>query len=64
MNYRNTYDECPSCDSTYKDRNDTGNTYTGLSECPYCGTEKCCICDMGDDVECPSCYNETTHNIG
>jgi hypothetical protein len=26
-----------------------------VSECPNCGGEKCESCDMGDDVECPSC---------
>lgn len=27
-------------------------------ECPYCGTMKCRMCDMGDDVECPACDQE------
>lgn len=26
-----------------------------VSECPRCGGKKCESCDMGDDVECPSC---------
>jgi hypothetical protein len=29
-----------------------------LSQCPYCGGQKCNQCDMGDDVECGSCGDE------
>ena len=57
LNYRETDDECPGCGSTHADRKRERptETYLGLSECTYCGTEKCYLCDMGDDVECPSC---------
>ena len=27
----------------------------GLSTCLYCNADKCCMCDMGDDVECGNC---------
>lgn len=26
---------------------------------PHCGADKCCMCDMGDDVRCMSCENES-----
>lgn len=26
-----------------------------ITLCPRCGTAKCRVCDMGDDVECPAC---------
>lgn len=29
-----------------------------LKECPRCASTKCDRCDMGDDVECPSCILE------
>ncbi len=56
QNYRETDDECPGCGATAaeRQRNKPGAPQ-GLSECPHCGTEKCCMCDMGDDVECISC---------
>lgn len=28
---------------------------SNLKDCPYCGSSKCEVCDMGDDVECPAC---------
>jgi transcription elongation factor Elf1 len=41
--------ECPSC----------GNeTPQQLKACPQCGSLKCENCDMGDDVECPSCPDD------
>lgn len=56
MNYRETDDECPSCGATAKDRRDNKpDSPQGLETCPHCSAEKCCMCDMGDDVECPSC---------
>lgn len=41
---------CPSC----------GNTeYEGeLTPCPFCDSEKCSRCDMGDDVACVMCEGE------
>lgn len=54
--YRITEDECPSCGATAKDRFDNKPAEPqGLGVCRHCGSEKCCMCDMGDDVECPSC---------
>ncbi len=56
MNYRETDDECPSCGASARDRKrNKPNSPQGLEVCPYCESEKCCMCDMGDDVECPSC---------
>lgn len=56
MNYRETDDECPSCGASAADRaHNKPERPQGLDTCPYCKSEKCCMCDMGDDVECPSC---------
>jgi hypothetical protein len=56
MNYRETDDECPGCGATAADRKrNKPDAPQGLETCPHCGTEKCCMCDMGDDVECISC---------
>lgn len=55
---------CPGCGSSLADRQKRADQYpdeaipTDLSECQYCGAEKCCLCDMGDDVECISCDSE------
>lgn len=59
MNYRETTDTCPGCGATDKDRarNKPGEPQ-GLETCPHCETEKCCMCDMGDDVECISCNSD------
>lgn len=58
-NYRETDDECPGCGATDGDRKRNQPTRPqGLSECPHCGAEKCCMCDMGDDVECGSCHSK------
>lgn len=55
-NYRETDDECPSCGATASERKENNpDAPQGLSECPFCHTEKCCLCDAGDDVGCPSC---------
>ncbi len=57
-------DECPGCGSTLANREarakrDKDDAIpTSLTECPYCGTLKCCMCDMGDDVECISCNQD------
>jgi hypothetical protein len=59
MNYRETDDECPSCGATDGDRKrNQPDAPQGLSECPHCGALKCCMCDMGDDVECISCNED------
>lgn len=57
MNYIETDANCPSCGSTIEDRrsSERTNKRLGLSECPHCNSQKCGMCDMGDDVECPSC---------
>jgi hypothetical protein len=54
-------DECSGCGSTRADReqyrkknsDDTISVDTKL--CPHCGAQKCCMCDMGDDVACTAC---------
>jgi len=59
MEYRETTDECPSCGATARDRlSNKPNEPQGLETCPHCMAEKCCMCDMGDDVECQSCSEE------
>ena len=56
MNYIETNRECPGCGATADDRKkNRPDDHQGLSECPHCGSRKCCMCDMGDDVECLSC---------
>lgn len=59
--------ECPGCGSTPKDRadylarnNDADHDADDdkLRSCPHCGSLKCCMCDMGDDVECVSCNTD------
>lgn len=63
-NYRESDEECQGCGSSFEDRqkrrdeNPEDDIPTGLSECIYCGTDKCCMCDMGDDVNCGSCPND------
>lgn len=46
--------ECPTCGSMPSDRAKRDD-YQELRECPHCGTYKCAMCDMGDDVECGNC---------
>lgn len=42
--------ECNACGA---------DDYEGeLRECPRCGSTKCSICDMGDDVECAACDDD------
>ena len=56
MKYRETNDKCPSCGATEVDRRmNKPSEPHGLETCPHCGAKKCCMCDMGDDVECLSC---------
>lgn len=45
---------CPSCGCPPGDRS-RGSDYRELRTCPHCEGQKCAMCDMGDDVECPSC---------
>lgn len=46
--------ECAGCGSTPEER-EKHDGRPGLRRCPHCGAEKCCVCDLGDDVECASC---------
>ncbi|EXI92113.1 MAG: hypothetical protein AW12_00856 [Candidatus Accumulibacter sp. BA-94] len=47
---RQTQSQCNACGS---------NDYKGeLRECPHCGSTKCDICDMGDDLECAACESD------
>ena len=52
---------CAGCGSDLLDReqfrarNKDDTIPTGTKLCPHCGTEKCCMCDMGDDVACMAC---------
>ncbi len=57
MSYKETDAECGGCGATYAERkkNKPDSTHLGLSKCPHCGADKCCMCDMGDDVECGNC---------
>ena len=41
--------ECNGCGNPEPER---------LKVCPRCENEKCSTCDMGDDVECPSCIGD------
>lgn len=55
---------CPGCGSSLQERLSKATRYpserisTAIRECPHCGAGKCCMCDMGNDVECPSCPDD------
>ncbi len=50
---------CEGCGATASDRqNNKPDSPQELSECPHCGSQKCCMCDMGDDVECGNCPDD------
>ncbi|WP_162854862.1 hypothetical protein [Pseudaquabacterium pictum] len=51
--------DCGGCGSTAAERlkNKPGETQE-VRECPHCYSDKCCMCDMGDDVECGNCPDE------
>lgn len=52
----NDDDDCPGCGATSADRGrNKRDQPQGLAQCPHCSSYKCCMCDMGDDVECISC---------
>lgn len=56
MNYKESDEVCAGCGATAADRSSImPNAPQGLSACPVCEAEKCCICDMGDDVDCANC---------
>lgn len=46
-------DVCSGCGSTPPERQRHGGPQ--MRECPHCGADKCCLCDMGDDVWCGAC---------
>lgn len=52
---------CRGCDATLAERErhqkEAGGSPDdlGFRYCRGCGGEKCCVCDMGDDVECGNC---------
>jgi len=48
-------DDCPGCGATVADRQTKPDDNPVLRACPHCQSLKCCMCDMGDDVECISC---------
>lgn len=48
---------CGGCGATPEDRANPGN-YLGLLICQFCDSDKCCMCDMGDDVECGNCPDD------
>lgn len=57
-------DECPVCGSTLADRESRRAKWpeddipVNLTKCQFCGSMKCCMCDMGDDVECGNCIGD------
>ena len=61
MDYQDSDDECPACGSSHEDRvkfaSGADDVPLGLGKCPHCNATKCCMCDMGDDVECMSYDN-------
>ena len=48
-------EECFGCGSSFVERNKHSHGLSYKKICPHCGSEKCCMCDMGDDVECGNC---------
>lgn len=59
MNYQETDRTCSGCGATASDRaNNKPGEPQGLEECPHCGGQKCCMCDLGDDTSCISCDGE------
>lgn len=59
LNYWETDDECNGCGATAAERRaNKPDEPQGLSECPHCGTDKCTMCDIGDDVACGNCPDE------
>ena len=47
---------CHSCGATSLDRKtNKPNDDQGITNCQFCNADKCCMCDMGDDVQCLSC---------
>ena len=58
-NYRETTEDCQGCGATAGDRKRNQPTEPqGLSNCSICATDKCSMCDMGDDVTCGNCEDE------
>jgi hypothetical protein len=47
---------CGGCGSTLADRQfNQPDAPQMILPCPHCGSDKCCMCDLGDDVECGNC---------
>ena len=44
-------EKCPTCGAT----DEHSNYWHMTTKCLYCGSEKCSMCDLGDDVECVNC---------
>lgn len=57
-------DNCTACGSTPEDREKyrkgsaDESIPAHLLSCPHCGSTKCCMCDMGDDVRCMNCEGQ------
>lgn len=53
---------CEGCGSTPEDRKrNKPDAPQNVTTCHYCGSDKCCMCDMGDDVECGNCDTGEGH---
>ena len=52
-------EDCAGCGSSHSDRvkfaAGADDVPLGFRNCPHCGSPKCAMFDMGDDVECASC---------
>lgn len=56
FSYRDSRSICSGCGATAAERQQSQpDAPQGLSQCPFCHAEKCCMCDMGDDVGCGNC---------
>jgi hypothetical protein len=67
--------ECGGCGSTLADRKNYRERNAGSRAeydsipvdtclCPHCGAQKCCQCDMGDDVQCNGCESDGEQEDG
>jgi hypothetical protein len=55
-------EECTTCGSSLADRvryaKGDASIPLNFKDCPHCGSPKCCMCDMGDDVSCMNCEDD------